>query len=180
MNVRVLVVALSVFAAIGTSTAHAAGAQSNRPALKIGSYFLGDDTAGGFFGTAPSVSAGFEYPFRTNLGTLLQTSLYLDYAHSSGPVGALALYSAGIAERVRIGRQSHAGAFLYVGAGVGTNINVFSLPGRTAVREAAFAQKFMIGAQRSDGIFYEAYFRTAPENASIITSGVGVSLGYHL
>ena len=153
----------------------------NAVVVKLGSYYLGDDTAGGFYGGSSNVSAGIEYRLaRSGFDAPFRTSVYVDYSHGHGQAGALSLYSTGVAERVRIGRPSRGGAFPYLGVGFGTNVNVFSLPGGQVVSQTAFAQKAILGLQRGDGIFYEAYFRAAPQNAGIITSGVGVSAGYHL
>ena len=180
MRFRLLVVILSVAACIAPAMRAAADTQ-NAVAVKVGGYFLGDDTAGGYYGGSPSVSAGAEYRLAgSGFDAPFRTSVYVDYSHGRGQAGALSLYSTGVAERVRIGRPSRGGAFPYLGVGFGTNVNVFSLPGGQGVSQTAFAQKAILGLQRGDGIFYEAYFRAAPQNAGVITSGLGVSVGYHL
>lgn len=149
--------------------------------LKLGTFLLGDDTAGRYFGNT-RLSAGVEYQLLgLNIGLRSRTSAYLDFAYGSGPFGNLSMYSTGIAHRLGVGRSSRRGAYPYLGVALGANVNVFSAPNQTGImRQASFAQKLMAGVRRGDGTYYEVYFRAAPQNAGIITSGLGFSLGYNL
>jgi hypothetical protein len=187
MNVRVLCLALAYACALCNPAAVRAGESPTRAShvpvtVKVGSYFLGDDTAGGVYGVASKVSAGLEYQLRSlSYGERSRASVYFDYAAGGTSDGTnLELYSTGIAERLSIGRPTRRGVYPYLGAGIGANVNVLSSPTRaTELRHTAFAQKLFVGLQRGDGIFYEVYFRAAPQSATIITSGVGLSFGYN-
>jgi hypothetical protein len=186
MNVRLLCFALaSATVLVGSPAAYADDprAQTSYPPLtvKVGSYFLGDDTAGGVYGVTSKVSAGLEYQLRSlSSGERSRASLYVDYVSGGTNGSSLELYSAGLAERLSLGHPTRSGAYPYMGAGIGANVNWLSSPSRaTALRQTAFAQKLFAGVQRGDGTFYEVYFRAAPQNATMITSGVGLSFGYN-
>ena len=155
--------------------------------VKVGSFMLGDDTAGNAYGVTSKFSGGVEYQLkRPSLGSRSFTSAYLDFSYGSGPGGSASMYSIGLAHRLSLGRPTRGGAFPYIGAGIGANVNMFNngdsttFPSAGELSQASFAQKIFAGLQRGDGIFYELYFRAAPQNANIITSGIGVSFGYHM
>ncbi len=150
--------------------------------LKFGTYYLGDDTAGSNYGGGSKVSAGLEYRLPSlDVGSHSVASMYLDYSIGHGDGGGVSLFSAGIAQRFSLRREMSRGATPYVGVGIGANFNAFNRPDHQAnVRQLAFAQKVIFGMRRTDGAFYEIYFRAAPQNSSIITSGLGISYGYNL